>query len=358
VGLPKTGTTFLQSALSAGRRSLRDQSVLFHWPTAAHFWAAQDLTEHLFLGQENPRVPGAWAKLARKARRWSGTSVISHELFTLATDEQARRAAADLAPAELHVVLTIRDYERQLPAVWQERLKNGGRVTFERHFAQAVEHDANRPDEATGFWRQQDAVGILGRWSRVVPRDRIHVITIPQPGAPRDTLWRRFAEVVGFSPDLVDLDAVESSGNVSLRPPEAQLLRRINARLPDSLPPRVYRSVVKKYLAEAAVASGRHTATYALTEDQRATTRAWSGQLREVLETGGYHVVGSPQELVSTADLVAPTSARGLDDVSADEQAAAAVAGAAALVHWMAEAPDLTAPTPLRALVEHVRGRS
>ena len=353
VGLPKTGTTFIQGVLSASRKGLQDEGVQFQWPTAAHFWAAQDLTEQLFLGQENPRVPGSWGRLARKARRYRSTSVVSHELFTLATVEQVRRAVADLAPAELHVVLTVRDFERQLPAVWQERLKNGGRISFDHHFEQANENEATRRGEPTGFWRQQDAVGILHRWAEVVPHDRIHVITIPQPGAPRDTLWRRFAGVVGFNPDLVDLTTVQAKGNVSLRPPQARLLRRINTRLQDSLPPGVYRSVVKGYLTESASTAPATSTSYGLSEDQRATARQWSDELREDLVRGGYDVVGDPAELVAvSAD--PPEGHRDFDEVPADEEAAAAVASAAALVRWMAEPPDAGGRS-LRAPADHLR---
>lgn len=355
VGLPKTGTTFLQGVLWASRNTLSEQGVLYPGPASAHFWAAQDLTEHLFLGRENRLVRGAWSRLARKARRGSGTAVLSHELFTLATVEHVRRAVADLEPAELHVVLTVRDFERQLPAVWQERLKNGGRISFERHFAQAVENDATRADEPRGFWRQQDAVGILRRWAEVVPRDRIHVITLPQPGAPRDTLWRRFAEVVGFDPDRVDLAAVQTRGNVSLRPPQARLLRRINTRLQDSLPHTVYRSVVKRYLSESVSDGLGFSTTYGFNDHQRSAARRWSDELRDELETGGYDVVGDTSELVALQE---PAPGRhDFDDVPADEEAAAAVAATAALVRWLVDPPDAGTAKPLQALAGHLRTR-
>ena len=356
IGLPKTGTTFIQSVLSASRKDLRDQGVLFPWPTGSHFWAAQDLTEHLFMGQENPRVAGSWSRLARKVRRGPAASVVSHELFTLATAQQVQRAASDVAPAELHVILTVRDFERQLPAVWQERLKNGGRISFDRHFEQAVEKEATRQGEPAGFWRQQDAVGILRRWAQTVPRDRIHVITIPQPGAPGDTLWRRFAGVVGFDPDVIDLTTVQATGNVSLRPPQAKLLRRINTRLQDSLPPAVYRSVVKGYLTESASTTPIASATYGLTPDQRRTARRWSEELREEIASGGYMVVGDPAELVAVAP-AGGVGDLGFDEVPANEESAAAVASAAALVQWMAQPPD-TGGKPLRALAEQLRTRS
>lgn len=355
VGLPKTGTTFLQDVLWASRKTLREHGVVYPGPASAHFWAAQDLTEHLFLGRENRLVRGAWSRLAHQARRQSGTTVLSHELFTMATADQVRRAVADLEPAELHVVLTVRDFERQLPAVWQERLKNGGRVSFARHFAQAVENDAARGDEPLGFWRQQDAVGILRRWAEVVPHDRIHVVTLPQPGGPRDALWRRFASVVGFDPDLVDLAAAPTTGNVSLRPPQARLLRRVNNRLQDSVPHTVYRRVVKRYLSESAVTGLRSSTTYGLAPDQRSVARRWSAELQQELQTGGYDVVGHASDLAARD--VDAAGRHDLDDVPPDEEAAAAVSATAALVRWMADPPDTGTSKPLQALASHLRVR-
>jgi hypothetical protein len=355
VGVPKTGTTFLQGVLWASRKPLSEHGVLYPGPASAHFWAAQDLTEHLFMGRENRKVPGAWGKLARQARRWPGSAVLSHELFTLATTAHMRRAVADLEPAELHVVLTARDFERQLPAVWQERLKNGGRISFARHFAQTLEKDATRSSEPSGFWRQQDAVRILSQWAEVVPRDRIHVITIPQPGAPRDTLWRRFAEVVGFDADLVDLETVQSRGNVSLRPPQARLLRRMNTELQGALTPAVYRRVVKRYLSESVTGQGGSSTAYGFSTEQRAIARRWSDELRALVETGGFDVVGSPSELISSD---APVGGqRDLDDVPAGEEAQAAVAATAALVRWIADPPETPDRKPLRALAGHLRAR-
>jgi hypothetical protein len=337
VGLPKTGTTFLQGVLSSSRKTLKDHDVRYPSPSPAHFWAAQDLTEHLFMGQENRKVPGSWAALARQARRGTETAIISHELFTLATSEQMRRAATDLQPAELHVIVTVRDFERQVPAVWQERRKNGGRVSFEKHSNQAIEHPAERPAESNGFWRQQDAVGILGRWAEVVPREHIHVITLPQPGGPRDALWRRFAQVVGFDPDIVDLQSVQTTGNVSLRPPQARLLRRINTRVHDTLPTNVYRTVVKRYLTEAVSLHRGQQKLYGYNPEQREQVRRWSDELINALTTQGYDVVGQVDDLVSTQPL-ATAEQRDFDDVPPEDEAAAAVAATSALVQWISEA--------------------
>ena len=216
VGLPKTGTTYLQGVLSANRKHLRKQKLLYPGRGPAHFLAAQDLTDHQFLGQDNPKVAGSWDALAKECRRWRGTVLISHELFTLAQPSHIERLMHDLTGCEVQVVVTVRDLERQIPAVWQERLKNGAKLSFNRHFQQVQEQALQ--EEPAGFWRQQDAPQILSRWLQVLPADRIHVVTVPQRGAPRDLLWDRFANVVGLRPGSIDASRRSVTGNV-LCPP-------------------------------------------------------------------------------------------------------------------------------------------
>lgn len=331
VGVPKTGTTFLQSVLVSVREPLKNQGILYPGKGSARFLAAQDLTEHHFLGRENPRVAGAWPRLVKESRRWTDTVVISHELFTHALPQHMERAVADFDSAEFHVVMTVRDFERQLPAVWQERLKNGSKVSFLQHYDRAVEHSAERPGQSLGFWRQQDAVGILGRWATYVPRERIHVITVPQRGAPRDLLWNRLASVIGADPSVVDFEKVRSTGNVSLRPPQARLLRRINQHLRGRISHKTYRTVVKRYLSEVPQPSSRPDVSYGLTPEQLATARAWSLELARDLVSQGYSLVGDVDELHAPVSPVG-SSVVPLDDVADEDEASAAVAAAIALI--------------------------
>ena len=60
---------------------------------------------------------------ARPGRR-RDPAVISHELFCAADADQAGRAVRSLQPAEVHVVLTVRDMATLLPAEWQETVKH------------------------------------------------------------------------------------------------------------------------------------------------------------------------------------------------------------------------------------------
>ena len=58
--------------------------------------------------------------------------IISHEILAAARPERVARAMADLEGSEVHIVYSARDLARQLPAGWQESIKQGRRWTFRR----------------------------------------------------------------------------------------------------------------------------------------------------------------------------------------------------------------------------------
>ena len=50
----------------------------------------------------------------------------------MCTARQADRAVRSLFPAEVHVVLTVRDFATLLPAEWQEKVKCRGTAAVGR----------------------------------------------------------------------------------------------------------------------------------------------------------------------------------------------------------------------------------
>src|SRR5690606_37313287 len=96
VGTPKTGTSFLQDVLFQNRSTLRDAGI--NYPASrfdGQFLAALDLMRLPWGGLEQEAV-GAWEQLAEEARSWSGTTIISHEIFAHASSPQVKRALDSL----------------------------------------------------------------------------------------------------------------------------------------------------------------------------------------------------------------------------------------------------------------------
>ena len=74
VGVPKSGTTFLQASLTANRTDLRGAGVLYPGGEERMFLAAVDVRgSHKAWGRKRSEVEGAWDHVCRKARKHDGS---------------------------------------------------------------------------------------------------------------------------------------------------------------------------------------------------------------------------------------------------------------------------------------------
>lgn len=302
IGSPKTGTTFLQQVLWSQREEARRQGLVLPLHRFNdHYLAALDVRQV----EERPGAlrshGGTWQRLVEDASSASGTVLVSHELFAPASPQQAQHAVATLAEAgQVHLVVTARDYLRQIPAEWQEHVKHRYTRSLPR-FVRSLRRDT---EGQTWFWQVQDYAGILERWGAEVPADRQHVIVVPPPGASPDLLWIRFATLIGLTPESFDLAAARS--NSSLRWEQAELLRRINRELGDRLPlPGPYAPVVKEQFAQRVLA-GRPGSRLSLNAADTEFAVQRSAQTADRLRSMGVDVVGRLEDLVP--DLAAAVS--------------------------------------------------
>ncbi|NUR08771.1 MAG: hypothetical protein HOQ45_17415 [Nocardioidaceae bacterium] len=225
VGLPKTGTTYLQTLLWANKAELGRQGVLLPGPSVReHLWASGAVREDPRLERRTPAAPGAWDRVVEEVNAWPGTALVSHEFFAAASADQVKRAIGRLDGADVHVVVTARDTVSLVTARWQEYVKNGSTVPVDGYPTSEDTSPENEWD-----WGTLDLADVLDRWGATLPADHVHVVTLPKPTEPRDTLWLRFAGLVGV--DASRCDTSTSTQNESLGVVEVELLRRVNADL-------------------------------------------------------------------------------------------------------------------------------
>ena len=256
VGLPKTGTTYLQAVLAHHRETLREAGVLYPFvkPQAMFLGAVEVRGSHEKFGLSADDVAGTWQALADRVRAHDGTSVISHEILGGAEPHEIAAALTPYAGLELDVVITARDLGRQATAHWQEEVKLGdvrSFADFERDQFRADGRPVGEP--RPHFWHAQDYAAALGRWSTVVPADRVHLVVCPPPGAAAGLLWDRFAEACGIDAGLVDPLAI-APANTSLTTEAVALVRALNLELAGQLTPREHARFVKRDLAEGRLA--------------------------------------------------------------------------------------------------------
>ena len=270
VGSPKTGTTYLQDTLWVNRDALgRDGVLVPGGRRFAAFHAAQAIREVPWLADMPAGRRDVWDDMRERIGEWPGVAVLSHEFLGAATSDQAAAAIAALAPAEVHVVLTARDYVSQLPALWQEAVKMGAQRPLDDY----VDHLLSGTKKGPWGIDSVDAVGVLGRWGATVPAARVHVVTVPPQGSPPGLLWQRFGAVCGIDPSryqVPDRPANESLGIV-----ETELVRLVGRRLPEALrPKRVRYRWLRGYFAHEVLA-GRGGQRPTLSPDAARRVREW-----------------------------------------------------------------------------------
>jgi hypothetical protein len=317
VGLPKTGTSYLQAVLSANKQRLTTGGkMLFpgrRWQDQVA--AARDILASTRSG----RPEGAWAAICEELAGWSDDAVISMEWLCAVETEQARRMVEELHPAEVEIIVTVRDFARMIPAAWQEWVQNRGVDTWPQ-FLDAVTSENPRGTAAgNSFWRKHDLGRVLTVWRDVVPAERIHVVTVPPSGSTPGELWRRFATVLGLEPALYDTTG--RGANESLGIESAELMRRLNEvwRL-RNLDDELYDGPVKHGLAKRGLSMRRHK-EHGLRMPSRLD--GWvserTKEMEAVIVTTGVKLMGTLDDLQpasrpsSARDTVEPTSEELLD---------------------------------------------
>ena len=297
VGTPKTGTSHLQDVLFRNRDRLQRHGLLYPADRFdAHFLAALDLMQLRWGGLEEQCI-GRWDALAERVRGFSGTSIVSHEILATASRAQAVRALQSLGhpDTEVHVVLSVRDLVRQIPAEWQENLKHRRELEYAEFLRQLRDPSRSR-GVAPWFWGVQEIPDILDRWAGDLPPERVHLVTVPRLGDPPDTLWQRFSQVFGL--DDLDLDLTGDRTNPSLGVPETALLRRLNARANATVPPATYRPLVRELLAHRTLSHRVSSPRLTLPPDAHAWATELSQTWIETLRERRYDVVGDLADLV------------------------------------------------------------
>lgn len=299
VGLPKSGTTYLQHALRSNAEALADRGVLY--PQTADdvmFRAALDVRgNHKSWGRRRKDVAGAWDSLCASARRHGGTTVVSHELLAAACSRQVDGALSMLKGLDVHLVVTARDPVRQLVSEWQEGVKHGRRLTF-AEFETAVRHGDG--EVAHRFAAAQDLPEVLHRWGRHLPPDRVHLVVGPPPGSPPGRLWQAFGDVAGFDP--AGFPAGRGPLNQALGPEEVDLLRQVNTALDGRLRQPSYGRLAKHRLAHQLLA-GRRTRPLQAPAHVRDALADVAEQWVKQVEQAGWTVHGDLADLVPAPPL-------------------------------------------------------
>ena len=299
VGLPKSGTTYLQAVLAENKDRLADRSRLLF---PGRSWQNQVKAVRDVRGQKgrggSVDDAGAWGALVDEISAWDGDTVVSMEWLGSAPTEQVARIVESLSSTRVEVVITVRDLARTIPAAWQEFLQNAEVWSWSEFLGAVTSENPRATPAGNLFWSQQDLGKILAVWRDSVPSDRLHVVTLPQAGAPAGELWSRFSHVLGIDGAL--FDAGGRGSNESLGRESTELMLRLNevcrAREVDW---KTYEEMFKHALAKRGLSKRKHAESpqRRLPPELEDWARARTAEQVRAIEASGASVVGDLDDL-------------------------------------------------------------
>jgi hypothetical protein len=300
VGLPKTGTTFLQDLLREHADALAAEGLCYPLRGAPdHFLPALDVRGNLtFAGVERQRAAGTWAALVREAATAPDRVVISHEVLATADAAHAQTAVQALAGFDAHVVVTARDPARQVVADWQESVKHGRSQSFGAYLRRGGVRRGSAPAKGTGAFQAQRLPEVLSRWGAELPPDHVHVVTVPPPGSDPGLLWERFAGLLGIEEPHRFQPGSSVRRNERLGVADIELLRRVNRSLRTRVDRSVRTGLTKDVYAQRVLPRVSATAPPVLPTKLRPELDAIAQQWIDDIRQRGYDVRGDLQDLM------------------------------------------------------------
>jgi hypothetical protein len=361
VGLPKTGTTFLQDLMREHADALAAEGLRYPLQGAPdHFLPALDARGNLaFAGVERPEAAGTWAALVREAAAAPDRALISHEVLATADAPHARAAVQALTRFDAHVVVTARDPARQVVADWQESVKHGRSQSFGAYLRRGGVRRSSSAAEGTRTFQAQRLPEVLRRWGAELAPDHVHVVTVPPPGSDPGLLWERFAGLLGVDDPHRFKPGSSVRRNERLGVADIELLRRVNRALRTRVDRSVRTRLTKDVYAQTVLPRVSSTAPPVLPAKLRPELDAISQQWIDDIRQHEYDVRGDLQDLMPQhVDGPAPTDWSSTELIDTSVAATAELlAEIAALTSELAELRHRRARISPRRLAGRVRRR-
>ncbi len=321
VGASKTGTSSLQVGITDSLDALAQAGVGV--PLARRGVKVSRLLEPLgwngITGFSEPLDAAALDAGATRIARTRGDRLL------LSVEDLAEVRESDVAALverlegrhglQCHVVVTARDWSRQLPSEFQQQLKRRMTTDYDTYLSQVRDHDG---EDARQFRLRQDVADVCARWASGLPVERITVV--PVDTRDHGSIFAAFASLVGYPADAVV--APDRVVNQSFGLVEAEVLRRFNVSLGDRMSDvrQEYNPGIRRILARGVLDRGSAVRITLPPEHLGWVQEAGRDQVRRIQDLG-VQVLGDLERLVPD-----DAAGRPLPEISDQEVAAVAIA--------------------------------
>ncbi|MGQ0623096.1 MAG: hypothetical protein ACT4PP_00330 [Sporichthyaceae bacterium] len=310
IGTPKSGTTYLQRAAAANREALLAAGARYPGTAINHRIPVLALMgqEMGWGGAERLPSPAKWKQLMAEVEADRTRRIyLSNESATLCDDAQAERFMAGLGP-NTHVLITLRGYGALLGSNWQQHVKTGAKISFEK-WLRAVLADPPTTDVGLAYDRRINLSAVVDRWVRVAGAERVTVVIADKrrPTFLTDVL----ADLLGVPREVLAAESSDGfSANRSMSYPEVEMIRALNevVRSGGRTDWAQYSMLVRtgataRMLAMRSPAKGEPSVV--LPEWAAAIAEPRSRAHADAVEASGARIIGSVQSLYEPVSTVA-----------------------------------------------------
>lgn len=243
VGPRKTGTTYLQKALTLAAPTLREGGVLY-----VTRLMGKEVYNHVSAtfavpGLRTERSSHIWSNvnedkihdLVRQVDAWDGPAIISSEALGGLSTTEASIFLSYLPSSPVHVIATIRALPDVMLSSWSQNVLNLHTHSLDSYVELFMQRRTQLPpserwrlwdeDGQATFWRSYDYPGLLSRWTQM--GFAVSAVVVPDSAQPRGELWTRFREAVNLDalpPAAPKVRDAEANGARSLE--ELEIRRR------------------------------------------------------------------------------------------------------------------------------------
>lgn len=242
IGPRKTGSTFLQRALTSIAPELSRAGILYPTDIAGVSRHNHVAPTYAVPGTREGRSADRWANVGRvvlddfvrQITAWDGPVLISSEALGGMSSNNIRDFLAYLPEVPITVVATIRALPNVAVSSWAQHVRNMHRESLNSYLERRIQERGDTPpaarwvqwdaDPHQTFWRSYDYPGLLTRWSQLGLETR--AVIVPPSQAPASELWSRFRQATELSELPIECPQVDTAGaNMSMRIEELEVIR-------------------------------------------------------------------------------------------------------------------------------------
>lgn len=304
IGLPKTGTTMLQTNAGNLRPQLLEHGVLYpgDGKRINHRLEVAGYMERARKRREVPSVEH-WQRMMAEIEAEDQRRIwVSHEWASESSEAEARSFREALGD-RVHIAVTLRHYGSSLPSAWQQYMKTGVAAGFAK-WLEAVLREPPNTDMTRTFHVRSDHGLVVTRWAEIVGPENLTVIISDktQPTLITDG----FEDMLGLPRGLLTtIPLTGYSANRGLSVEESELLRSLNIHFKKTEEPQEnYERWVRHGVAAELLrrrSPGNNETGFVLPEWAAARATERGNRYADQIEAAGVRVIGDMAALRTPA---------------------------------------------------------